>query len=114
MVVDEGSEGEEVEQVRKESPYVRVSVFPQALVIETIHLCNLSRLVVPAKDCYSVAIAQFESNEQRHCLNGIVSTVDVIAHEKVVGIWRVSANTKKLGKIMLDWDTGVELQWMGV
>jgi hypothetical protein len=62
LVVNEGGEGEEVEQVREEPPHVGISVFTETLVIEPIHLCNLPRLVVPAKNCYSVAIAQLEGN----------------------------------------------------
>lgn len=49
--VYQGSEGEVIEQVCEVFPNVGVAVFSEALVVEAIHLCDLSALVVPSEDC---------------------------------------------------------------
>lgn len=46
LVINEGSEGEVVKQIGKEPPHISVSIFPQTLVIEAVHLRDLSRFVV--------------------------------------------------------------------
>lgn len=42
LVVDESGEREIVEQVREELPDVGIAVLPQAFIVETIDLCDLS------------------------------------------------------------------------
>lgn len=48
LVVDEGSEGKEVEEVGEVLPHVRVAVLAQALVVEAVDLGDLAGLVVTA------------------------------------------------------------------
>ena len=38
--------GEVVEQVGEVFPHVGISIFPEALIVESIHLCDLSRFVI--------------------------------------------------------------------
>lgn len=57
LIVNEGGEGKKIEEVSEESPDVRVSVFAETFVVETVHLRYLPRLMVSAKDGYSVTIA---------------------------------------------------------
>lgn len=40
LIVNQGCEGEEVEQIGEESPDVGISVFSEALVVKAIHLWN--------------------------------------------------------------------------
>lgn len=49
-VIDDCSQGEVVKQLSEVDPYVGVSVLPQALVVEPIHLCDLPDLVVTPQD----------------------------------------------------------------
>lgn len=95
MIINEGGEGEEIKEVGEESPDVGVSVFAEAFIVEAIDLGDLPGLVIPAKDCYAVSVAQFESNKQRHCLDRVVASIDVVAHEEVVRVWRVSSNAEE-------------------
>lgn len=57
LIVNEGGKGKKIEEVGEESPDICVSVFAKTFVVEAIHLRYLSRLMVSAKDGYSVAIA---------------------------------------------------------
>ena len=86
LVLDEGSEGKVVEEVGEVSPYIGVSVLAETFVVEPVHLRDLPRFVVPAKDGHSVAVPQLKRNEESDSLDGVVASVDVVTHEEVVGI----------------------------
>lgn len=119
LVVDEGGEGEVVEQVGKVLPDIGVSVLAEALVVEAVDLSDLTRLVVAAEDGDALGISDLEGDEQGHCLNRIVSTVDVVAwfqlayemgrlrrarkiltHEQVVGVWVGTTNLEELHQVV--------------
>lgn len=69
LVFDERGEGEEIEEIGEVPPHVGVAVLAQALVVEPVHLSNLSALVVPAEDGHAVAIAQLQRDEQGNGLH---------------------------------------------
>ena len=94
LVFDEGGEGEVVEEVGEVSPYVRVAVLAQAFIVETVHLRDLPRFVVSAEDRYAVAVPQFHGDEEGNGLDRVVPSVDVVAHEEVVGVGRVAADAE--------------------
>ncbi len=95
MVFDEGGEGEVIEEVGEESPHVRIAIFAEALVVETVHLRDLPRFVVSAEDCYSIAVSELEGYEEGDGLDRVVASVDVITHEEVVGVGRVAADAEQ-------------------
>lgn len=78
LVVDEGCEREVIEQVGEVLPDVRVAVLAQALVVETVDLCDLSRLVVAAQDGDSLGVPNLEGDEKSHCLDRVVTSIDVV------------------------------------
>jgi hypothetical protein len=86
LVIDERSEGQKVEQISEESPNVGVPILAETLVVEPIHLRDLPRFVVPTENSDTVAVAKFESDEEGDRLDGIVSAIDVVPHEEVVGV----------------------------
>lgn len=57
--------------------------------------------MIPAEDGDAVSVPQLEGHEQRDGLDRVVPSVDVVAHEEVVGIWRVAADAKELGEVVL-------------
>lgn len=87
LVVDQRGQREEVEQVGKETPHVGIPVFSQALVIKPIYLRDLSRLVVTPQNRDTVPIPQLERDKEGHSLDRIVTTVDVVTHKEIVGVW---------------------------
>ena len=50
--------------------------------------------MVATKDGNSLAIPQFERDEECHCLDGIVPSVDVVAHEEIVCVGRIAADAE--------------------
>lgn len=101
MVVHQGGQRQVIEKIREKLPNVGISVLAQTLVVESIHLSDLPRFVVTTQDCYAIAVSQFEGDEQSHGLNRVVTTVDVITHEEVVGVGRVAANAEEFREVVL-------------
>lgn len=64
LSVDQGCKGQIVKEVCEIFPHVCVAVFPQALVIEAVHLCDLSALVVPTQ--YRDALWETDLSSQTH------------------------------------------------
>ena len=56
--------------------------------------------MVTTKDGDSVLIADFKSDQKGNCLNWIVPTIDVVAHEQVICVRRAAANPEELHKVM--------------
>ena len=65
LCVNQRGERQVIKQVCEVFPNICISVLSQALVIETIHLCDLSALVVPPKDGNSLRVA----NLKKQCNN---------------------------------------------
>ena len=100
LLVDDSGDRKAVETVRKCLPQLNV-IAALALVVESIDLGDLARFVVPAKDGHSVSVAQLEGNQQGHGFDGIVSSVYVVSHEQVVGIWRIATDAKEFCEVVL-------------
>ena len=79
LVFNEGSEGEVVEEVGEVFPHVRIAVFAKALVVEVVDLGDLTGFVVATEDGNTLRVANLQAHQQGHCLDGIVTTIDVIA-----------------------------------
>lgn len=78
LVVDEGGEREVVEQVGEILPHIRVSVLPQALVVETVHLRNLSRFVVSAQDGNPLGVPDLEGDKEGDRFDRVIAPINVI------------------------------------
>lgn len=60
FVVNDGGQTEIVEYLRAVSPHVDGSIFPQTLIIKTIHLCNLAGLVIAADESDAVGVTDLD------------------------------------------------------
>lgn len=78
LILNQGSKGEVVKEVREILPDISVAIFPQTLVVEAIDLCDLARLVVSTQDRDALGVADFESNKESDGLDGVVPTVNVV------------------------------------
>lgn len=59
--VDQRGERQIIKQVCEVLPHVGIAVFPQALVVEAVHLRDLSALVVPSEDCDALPVAYLKT-----------------------------------------------------
>lgn len=78
LILNQGSKGEVIKEVREILPDISVAIFPQTLVVEAIDLCDLTGLVVSTQDRDALRVADFESNKESDGLDGVVPTVNVV------------------------------------
>jgi len=81
FILNDGAEGEVVKDFRAVPPHIHRTVFPQAFVVESVHLSDLSTFVISADERDAVGIADFECEEEEECFDGIVASVNKVAEE---------------------------------
>ena len=114
LLLHHSSDGQVIEQVCELLPHIGISVLSQTLVIEAIHLCDLSRLVVTSKNGHTVLIPHFESDQQCDSLHTVVTSVDIVAHEQIVGFWHLTSYSEQLHQIVelaMDVPTNGDWHW---
>ena len=65
-----------------------------------LHLGDLSALVVTSENSDSVLEADLECDEESDGLDRVVATIDVVTHEQVVGVGRLSTNLEQLTQVV--------------
>ena len=66
LILDHSSEWEEVKELSKVLPDISISVLSLALIIETIHLSNLSAFVVASQNGNPISVPNLHRNQERH------------------------------------------------
>jgi len=89
---NDGGQRQVIEQACEILPNIGISVLSQAFIIKSIDLGDLLTLVITSQDGNSVRVSNFESDEKSHGLNRVVTSIDVISHEKVVVIRQSTTN----------------------
>lgn len=77
--VDDGAEGEVVEDLAAPAPDVGRAVLALALVVEPVHLRDLARLVVAADEGDPLGVAHFEREQKQEGLHAVKAAVDEVA-----------------------------------
>lgn len=109
---DESAEGEVVEDLAAIPPDVRAAVFAQAFIVEAVHGRDLSRFVVASYQCDAIWIPDFEAEEEEEAFEGVEPAIDEIAHEEVVGVWDVSADSEEFHQVVeLSMDVSAYCYW---
>lgn len=70
------------------------------IIIINSHLGNLTRLVISSKNGNATGVANLECHEKCDSFQGIIATIDVVSHEKVIGFRARSPDSKQLGQIV--------------
>lgn len=78
LVLNECGKGEIVKEVGEVFPNVGVAVFAQALVVKSIHLRDLTGLVIASENSDTLRVANFKGNQKRNSFHGVVTAVDVV------------------------------------
>lgn len=99
-VLNNGTQWDIVKHIRKHFPHILAAVFSNALIIESIGLCQSSRFVVSSCQCDSVSVSDFEGNEEAYGLHGVVSPINIVSKEEVVGVWNISTDGEEFYEIM--------------
>ena len=69
LVAYHSGEWQIVKKLSKTAPNIRITIFPQTLVIKSVNLGDLSTFVVSAQNGYSIRISYFQGDEERNGLN---------------------------------------------
>lgn len=85
LLVDDGGNGQAVETVRKRLPQLDV-VPALALVVEAINAVDGGALVVATQDEEVFGVLDLVGQQQADGLERLLSTVDVVTEEEVVGL----------------------------
>ena len=84
-----------VEQLDEHPPNIRMAIFAQTLIIEAVNLSDLARLVVAAQNRDAVRIAHLQRNEKGDRLDTVMTTVNIISHEQIIGVRKTAAQAEK-------------------
>jgi hypothetical protein len=79
LVIDQGGEGEVVEEIGEVLPYIRIAVFSETFIVEPIDLCDLTGFMVATEDGDALGISDFQGYEEGDGLNGVVPSINIIA-----------------------------------
>jgi hypothetical protein len=96
LVFHNGGEGKEVEQIGVLLPYIWAAILSHALIVKTINLRDLPGFVISSKNGNAIGPAKLERDKQTDALHGIVTSVHIITHEKVICVGEMATNAKKL------------------
>lgn len=100
LILDDSSERQVIEELGELLPNVCVAILSQTFIIETIHLCDLSALVIASEDGDSILITHLKGDEKSHRLNTVVATIDVVTHEEVVRVGWLTSDLEKLSQVV--------------
>jgi hypothetical protein len=95
LSVDDSGKGEIVKNFGAITPYGDGSVLPEALVVESVDLRDLSRLVVASYQHDAIRISDFEGEEEEKRFNTVESSVDKVSQEEVIGFRDIATNFEK-------------------
>ena len=51
--------------------------------------------MISSQNSYTVRISHFQSDEEAHGLNRVVTSVDVVSHEQVVGVRDLASKSEE-------------------
>lgn len=114
LVVDDCRQAQVVEDLRAVSPHIYRAILLQALVIESVHLSNLSRLMVSTNQGNAIGVSHFQCQKQQKGLNTIVSSINEVSKEEVIGIRALAAHLEEFNQIIeLTMDVTADLYNIG-
>ena len=78
--VDNGTQGEIIKHLATPPPHIGASIFPLALIVEPIHLCNLPGFVVSSNKGDAFGVADFQGQQQEECFDAVETPINEIAY----------------------------------
>lgn len=110
LLVDDGGNRQAVEAVGESLPQLDV-VAPLALVVETVDTVDGCALVVTAEDEEVLRVLDLVREKQADGLERLLSTVDIVTEEQVVGLrWETAVLEQAQQIIVLAVDVTADLR----
>ena len=95
LVVDNCNTWQTIESVAKLLPYFHAET-TATFIIESIYAVNSCALMVSSQDEEIFRILDFVSEKKTDNLNRLLSTVNIVTKEKIVGLWVAKRKVRKL------------------
>ena len=116
LLVNDGRNRQAVEAVGKGLPQPDV-ISPLAFVVEAVDAVDASTLVVATKKKEVLGVLNLIGEEEADSLEGLLTAVDIIAKEEVVGFWGKAAVLEQAEEVVvLAMDVAADLEvgqsWM--
>lgn len=86
LIINQSCERQIIKEIGEEFPNVRIAILPQALVVETIDLSDLSTFMISTEDRHSISVTDLEGHQERDGLDRVITSIHVISHEEVIGV----------------------------
>jgi len=121
FLINEGSNREAVEAVGESLPELNV-ISSLALIVEAVDSVDGGALVVSSEDEEVLWVFDLVGEQKADGLEGLLSTIDVISQEEIVGLWWESSILEKAEQVVvlsvdisadLDWGLELEKDWLG-
>lgn len=100
LLVNDGSDGETVEAVCERLPELDV-IAALALVVESIDTVDGRALVVTTENEEVLGVLDLVREEETDGLERLLSTVDVVTQEEVVGFWGEAAVLEQAEEVVV-------------
>lgn len=100
FLVDDGCNRQAVEAVRKRLPQLNV-VTSLALIVEPVNAVDAGALVVSAEDEEVFRVFDLVGQQQADGLERLLASVDVVAEEEVVGLWREASVLEQAQEVVV-------------
>ena len=100
LLVNDGSDWQAVETIGESLPQLNV-ISPLALVVETVDSIDGGALVVTAEHEEVFRVLDLVGQKQADGFERLLSTVDVITKEEVVGLWWETAILEQAEKVVV-------------
>lgn len=100
LAVNQGAQGQKIKHFRAVPPHVGVAIFPQTLVVKTVHLRDLAAFMVAADEGDAVGPADFEGEQEQESLDRVESPVYKVAHEEILDVREGTARVEELEQVV--------------
>ena len=100
LVVDQGSYRQAVEAVGEDFPQLD-TVAALALVIEAVNAIDRGALVVAAQQEKVLWVLYFVGQKEADCLERLLSSINVVTQEQIVGVWREPTVLKETEQVVV-------------
>ena len=82
LIIDEGGQGEVVEQIGEVFPDIGIAIFAKTLIVETVDLGDLTGFMVASENGDSPRISDLECHKKRYSLNRVVTSINIVSCEQ--------------------------------
>ena len=92
--------GQEVKRISEVLPDIGIAVLAKTFIIESVDLSDLSAFMISSQNGNAIFVPDFKCDQESDGFQTVISSIDIVAHEEIIGFRTISTNTKELGKIV--------------